>query len=150
MSYSTKIAYTIIKETRLTNRVGNKIRAGTYWQSRDLNCQDRICLVLPKQLVALQRWQGGEFGTSKWVLYIFRTGDNKNCKNLIPGVYPKVDLLFFCFGSTRVKRTLTLIDNLTNKGIDFSKLSNAYWLHQNSRIQTGKPLTLPSDELSKT
>jgi hypothetical protein len=80
-------------------------------------------------------------------LYIFRTGSKEYCKNLIPGVFPKVDLLFFCFGATRVKRTLKLLDELTNLSIKFSEFSDDYWLHQNARIQTGKPLILPNHAL---
>ena len=108
-----------------------------------------MCLVFPKQLIAMQRWQGDFFGTSKWVLYIFRTGSKEHCKNLVPGVFPKVDLLFFCFGATRVKRTLKLLDELTNLGIEFSALSDNYWLHQNARVQTGKPLILSHHALQK-
>lgn len=149
MSYNTQITYTLIKETRLEDRIGNRIRAGNYCQRIDINCQDRMSLVLPKQLIAMQRWQGGFFGTTKWLLYIFRTGSKVSCKNLVPGVFPKVDLLFFCFGATRVKRTIKLLDSLTNSDIEFSGLNNDYWLHQNARIQTGQPLLLPHDALQK-
>jgi Protein of unknown function (DUF2840) len=144
---STHITYTIIKETRLEHQIGNKIRAGNYCHKIDLNRQDRMCLILPKQLIAMQRWQGGLFGTTKWILYIFRTGSNKSCKNLVPGVFPKVDMLFFCLGATRVKRTLKLIDSLTNSGIEFAELKDEYWLHQHARIQTGQPLVLPCNAL---
>jgi hypothetical protein len=131
--------YTIIKETRIENQIGNRIRAGNWFKSKTTN-QDQIRLVLPKQLIAMQRWEGGSYGTTKWVLYIFRTGDKLRSKNIIPEVFPKVDLLFFCFGATRVNRTLKIIDHL---GAEFKNLSNEYWLHQNARIQTGMPLILP-------
>lgn len=147
MHHSDQLTYTIIKETRVADQIGNKIRAGNYCQRIDINRQDQLCLVLPKQLIAIQRWQGSLFGTTKWVLYIFRTGTKDSCKNLVPGVFPKVDLLFFCFGATRVKRTLKLLDELAEFGIEFSRLSNDYWLHQNARIQTGKPLILPNHAL---
>ena len=91
----------------------------------------------------MQRWIGGLYGTSSWALYIFRTGKKFDCKNIIPGVFPKVDLLLECNGATRVKKTLKIIEQIDKLGIEFRSLSNQYWLHQNSRIQTGKPLILP-------
>ena len=149
MNHISQITYTIIKETRLEDQIGNRIRVGNYYQKINISRQDQMCLVFPKQLIAMQRWQGDFFGTSKWVLYIFRTGSKEHCKNLVPGVFPKVDLLFFCFGATRVKRTLKLLDELTNLGIEFSALSDNYWLHQNARVQTGKPLILSHHALQK-
>ena len=43
-----------------------------------------------------------------------------------------------------MKRTLKLLDELAYLGIEFTALSDNYWLHQNARIQTGKPLILPN------
>ena len=141
-----QLAYTIIKEKRLENRLGNKIVVGSWHKTVDLNHQDKIRLILPQQLIGMQRWEGGCYGTSKWIFYVFRTGNMTDVKNRLPGVYPKVDLLFFCYGATRVKRTLKIIAQIHNSGIEFKALSNEYWLHQHARIQTGKPLIPPYHE----
>ncbi len=143
MPNSKQLAYTIVKETRLENCLSNKIVAGSWDKTVDLNHQDKIRLILPQQLIGMQRWEGGFYGISKWIFYVFRTGNMSNVKNTLSGVYPKVDLLFFCYGATRVKRTLKIIGQIHKSGIEFKALSNEYWVHQHARIQTGKPLILP-------
>ena len=146
MLNSKQIVYTIIKETRSEDLLGNKIVVGSWYKTIELSHQNKIRLILPQQLIGMQRWEGGLYGTSKWVFYVFRTGSNKDeVKNMLPGVYPKVDLLFFCYGVTRVKRTLKIIDQMKKLGLKFKDLSNEYWIYQHSRIQTGKRLILPNN-----
>ncbi len=145
MHNNKQLAYTMIKETRLKDQIGNKVRAGSWYKAVNINHQEQILVVLPQQLIAMQRWMGGLYGTSKWVFYVFRTGSNKDeVKNMLTGVYPKVDLLFFCYGTTRVKKTLKIIDQMKKLGLKFKDLSNEYWIYQHARIQTGKPLILPN------
>ena len=146
MPNTKQLACTIVKETRLENRLGNKIVAGSWYNTVDLNYQDKIRLILPQQLIGMQRWEGGFYGTCKWIFYVFRTGNITDVKNTLPGVYPKVDLLFFCYGATRVKRTLKIIAQIHRSGIEFNAISNEYWLHQHARIQTGKSLIFPYHE----
>ena len=135
--------YTIIKETRLDDQIGNKVRFGNRLRTMQINTKQVIQLISPEELIAMQRWQGGLYGTTKWSLYIFRTKTFNQGHSSIVGVFPKVELLFFCSGATRVKRTLEMLYRFRDLGIEFSKLNNEYWLHQNARIQTGKPLILP-------
>jgi len=135
--------YTIVKETREDDKIGNRIRFGNCAKTLQVNLKQVIQLIAPDELIAMQRWQGGLYGTTKWALYIFRTKIFKHGSSFIAGIFPAVELLFFCSGATRVKRTLSMLYQFRDLGIEFSNLNNEYWLHQNARIQTGKSLILP-------
>lgn len=136
--------YTIVKEEIYEDLIGNRIRYGTVNQTIKQN-NYAFKVVNPNELIVMQRWSGKTYGTTKWLLYIFKTKTTICSSVNIPNVYPKVDLLLFCSGTTRVKRTLALIHDLQQKRIELNAISNNYWINQNARLQTGRQLILPTD-----
>ena len=84
------------------------------------------------------------FGTKSWYLYIFKTGAGST---QIPNVYPNVDLLLFCSGATRVKRTLAVIEEFVLNKVDINNLKDDYFIRQNSRLSTGKKVLYPGVDM---
>lgn len=78
MQNNKQLAYTMIKETRLRDQIGNKVLAGSWYKTVNINHQEQILVVLPQQLIAMQHWKDDLYGTSKWVFYVFRTGNNND------------------------------------------------------------------------
>lgn len=131
--------YTIVEECYDIDTLGNRIRFGNVFKSKNTTLGS-INIIKNQEIVVMQRWVGNEYGTQNWCLYIFRGNGTTN----VPGVYPKVNLLLFCSGSSRVNRVLALIKKINGNGINISNIEDSYYIYQNSRVNTGKVLTMPS------
>ena len=135
--------YTIVKETIDKDSLGNRIRYGNIIKTIRRN-KYRYSVVTPNEIVIYQTWNGGIFGTTKWHLYIFKTSDAKYSSSKIPNVFPKVQLLLFCFGAHRVKKILALVNEIKATRLNLNTLKLSYWVKQNARLQCGKKLLLPT------
>jgi len=99
----------------------------------------RTAWFAPGALLAVVRWQGGDYGTIQSALDILVAASPGMEITTRPGVRPGAVLLAAFEGWTRVQRGLQAIDAVEAAGFAPHAIAPDYWRHVHNRITAGLP-----------
>lgn len=120
--------------------VNHWLRFGEPDDEFDLDRRRAIAFFKPDRVFGYMRWLANAHGTQVWRFSIVRSGRDVGELSRIEGVNPGGEVLLVVAGKAKVKRALSLIDALEDKGFDTASVSADYFQHVHNRIAVGRPV----------
>lgn len=107
-------------------RRNHRLLFGTPVRWVRLDWHRRLAAFKSGDIFAYERWQGSQFGTSDWRIFVLQTAHSGQYASEVSGIFPGAIVLVKISGKDRCKRFLKLLDALkTNR--DLSEYSAGKW-----------------------
>lgn len=112
----------------LEAQVNYWLRFGNFSADKNIDRRRAFVWFKPQQTFCYIRWWANEYGTQGWTMGILRSC-LPSAINLqtYPGISPGAKILLDIKGSTYVKRTLSIFDDIEEYGINLCEVSPNYY-----------------------
>lgn len=100
----------------------------------------RVAAFWPASIFGRIRWEGNDYGTTRWQLMVMQACTSLDTAQRIPGVQPGARLLLHAEGERQVRTVLSCIDIIEAQGIAPADASPAYWRTLGNRLAAHLPL----------
>lgn len=112
----------------LKNQVNYWLRFGKFSTDKNIDRRRAFVWFKPKQTFCYIRWWANDYGTQDWTIGIFRSCLRSDISiQTYAGISPGAEILLHIKGSTYVKRTLKLFDEIEEYGINLCEVSPSYY-----------------------
>lgn len=131
--------YTAVCLHFVDGQINHRLRFGTPDYQKHIDKSRSLTFFSGGKTFGYIHWQANEYGTQDWRLMVGKTlyGDMQNTRTTyFPGIVPGADVLLHVSGKTKVKRVLSLLDELEADGVELSSLTESWWRHLHNRIAT--------------
>lgn len=136
----TNNSYTRVELAFYPEHLNYRLRFGVPLKRIELDRRRSLALFSPGQVFGYVRWSANEFGTQDWRLTILEAHEPHLMLSRVPGVSPGVEVLLVMKGKGRVKRVLSVLDQLEAQGYALEQVSPSYYRHMHVRLTANREI----------
>ena len=130
-------------------RINHRLRFGVPDYQVHLDKTRALAFFAANQTLGYIRWQANDYGTQDWQFCVVKTVSVKQHEDkditAFPGIIPGADILLHVSGKTKVKRVLSLLDELEDRGAELTQITKSWWRQLHNRLEVRAGFHRPDD-----
>lgn len=136
----TRVSLVFVEE-----RINIYLRFGRPVREQQLDRWWRCANFLPGARFARIRWEGNNYGTTRWQLMVLQACTPRDAMQRIDGIRPGAHILLHAEGERGVQAVLAQMDAIEALGMDPADVSPAYWRALGNRLAARMSLPVYTD-----